>query len=1396
MKKHALFFYAVIIHFFLPLSSHSNNEWIFDHLTIDNGLPHNTINDILRDRNGFLWFATNDGLARYDGYDFTIYRHIRENKNSLTNNKVYTLFEDSKGTLWIGTSSGLNKYNSDLDNFTRYYHDPDNYNSLSNNAVRVIYEDKKGYLWLGTLNGGLNKLDVENHKFTRYNFPNRTVSSVLEDSEGNLWVGTNDPGITLLNRQSNDFDFFAFPPSSYHKGLRESTLKTIVEDEKGNLWVCTEGAGLYLFDKNTKSFTDHFYRSGDSRGLKSNIVNDIFIDQKQKIWLATDGGGINILDTKTSSIEYVQNNIADTRSLSSNAVYKIYNDAEGIIWIGTFAGGVNILNPHLKEFQLFIQRPWQKKSLSHKSVLSFYEDHKKNVWVGTDGGGLNLFNRDQNTFRVYKNEPGNPYSLSSNVVTSMAQDDKGYLWIGTFAGGLNRFDLSTGRFKRYNYDANDSLSLGSNNVWKLLLDKDKTLWVGTLDQLSFYDEKQDAFIKIPKIERTGNLFPGRILALYEDSKGNIWVGSNGLGILDKETLSFTFLDEMIDNTDQLQEYDIRDFHEDRSGNIWIATEGAGIFKYSSRNNQLVNFTTKNGLPSDAIHQIIEDQQGFFWMSTNKGIAKFNPRNGDINNYDAYDGLQSNQFAYSASLLSSGGKIYFGGVNGFNVFDPQNIKVNQKPPDVHLTGFSLFNKPVEIGKKDSPLDKHISQTKEISLPYGSVFSLRFTAINYISTPKNRYKYKLEGFDDWNDVGNQRIATYTNIDPGKYTFKVIAANNDGYWNKEGAEVVINILPPFWRTWVAYVIYFLLGASLLYFIMSFVVNRQKYKHDLMIKDLEKAKIEEINQEKLMFFTNIAHEFRTPLTLILGPLDKLMASYNNAEPSIKKQLSIMGRNAGRLLRLINELMEFRKIEMGKVKLKIVEADMVAFLKDVKSVFDEHARLHDIQFNFNTEKESVFTWFDKEKMEKVFYNILSNAFKFTADCGTVTIDVKIHKPGKKQKKRPFAKIANIEEKETMEIIISDNGIGISEEDLPKIFDRFYQVKNKNNTPRSHSILGTGIGLALSKELVDFHKGEIKVSSKAGKGTVFRILLPLGKEHLEQNIIVEQTSDDYVYQYTPGIFGIPHAELNQHAEPSSCIKNPGEKPILLFIDDNPDMRSYIRSSLEDKYVIHEAENGLHGLKAAKSIMPDIIVSDVMMPEMDGLQLCKKLKEDVNTSHVPVVLLTAKISDDYTIEGFDAGADDYIPKPFNPKVLHSRIKNILEIRQNLRDKFKKEELLEPGEVSVTSADELFLKKAMEVVEKNIGNSEFRVSNFVAEMNMSRSVLYRKFEALTGQSVNEFVRNTRLKRAAQLLSTNELTVSEVTYEVGFSDPQYFSKCFSKYHGVTPSEYAKRKARQELS
>lgn len=1363
----------------------SRGDFLFDQLTIDDGLSNNSVNSIFRDHLGFIWFATSDGLTRYDGYDFRVYRYDRENHQTLSNNRIHFVYEDSNRNLWVGTSMGLNLFNRELDNFTRFLNDPEDENSLSHNVVRTIYEDTSGNLWFGTLGGGLNRFDQRNRRFVRYNFPDRHVSALLEDSNGDLWVATNDQGITLLDWQKNEFTYYPFP-ETYTGGLKPNTLKSLFEDKNGNIWVATEGAGLFIFDKDNKEFLHHYYQSSAANSLSSNIISDIMQFDENTIWLATDGGGINIWDEETRRFEVIKSDIVNVKGLSSNAIYGMLRDTDGVIWIGTFGAGVNILNPHRQQFRFYTQRAMDESSLSHKSVLCFYDDSKGNIWVGTDGGGLNHFNPETGTFKSYGHNSSNKYSISSNAVTSIVEDKKGNLWVGTFAGGLNRFDPESGRFYQYKYNPTREGSISSNNVWKLLEDRDGNLWIGTLDGLELFSYEDNSFRKISGIIGDNQENPTRIIALFEDSKGNIWIGSTGVYVLDKSDLSIRQPD--LGNSDSLKlfDFDIRDFHEDKDGVIWIASEGGGLIAYDPRNESLKSYTMRNGLPSDAIHQIIQDDNDIFWLSTNRGIARFDKNTETFNNYNIHDGLQSNQFAYSASLLSKSGEIYFGGVNGFNVFHPDRIRKNLSPPKVYITELNLFNKPVEIGAEDSPLNTHIMNTREITLPYQSVFSFRFTAINYISTAKNQYKFKLEGFDDWNDVGTQRMATYTNINPGKYTFKVIASNNDGVWNDEGAEIEINILPPFWRTKFAYALYVIAFFVLFYFIQNYILNRQKYKHDLLIKDLEKAKIEEINQVKLRFFTNIAHEFRTPLTLILGPLDKIMSSQDNIDASLKKQLNIMGRNAGRLLRLINELMEFRKIEMGRMKLKIVKADLIAFLHDVKSVFDEHAAMHDITYRFTSDAEVLETWFDKEKMEKVIYNILSNSFKFTPDCGL--IEMHVHNVKRK--------IAGSKEKQLVdhiEIVISDNGIGISEQDLPRIFDRFYQVKNKNAPRQTIGISGTGVGLALSRELIDFHRGEILTSSKPGEGSVFRVSFPMDKAYFDQSIVVEQTSDDFVYQYSPGLYGIPHAELNATPENTQPDKKT-DKPVLLFVDDNLDMRSYIRSAMEDSFSVVDASDGIEGMEKAAELMPDIIVSDVMMPRMDGIQMCKNIKQNVNISHIPVILLTAKISDDHTIEGFDAGADDYIPKPFNPKLLHSRINNILEIRHQLRERFRKEGILEPGEVSVTSADEVFLKNAMEVVERNISNSEFRVSSFVSEMNMSRSVLYRKFEALTGQSVNEFVRKIRLKRAAQLLSLNELTVSEVTYEVGFNDPQYFSKCFSKQYGMTPSDYA-RKNRKKI-
>lgn len=1368
----------------IPLAVGQQYDYQFDHLTIDNGLSNNTVLSITRDHLGFVWFGTNDGLTRYDGYDFKVYRYDREDPESISNNKIYDVLEDRDGNLWIATSAGLNLYHREFDNFTRFFHNPNDHHSISHNTIRTVFEDSSGFLWVGTLGGGLNKYDKKTGQFTRYNFPDPHISSVFEDSDSQLWIGTSAPGLILFNRYNNEFDYFPFPETNIELfGLKPQTGKTIYEDPKGQLWVCTEGSGLYVFDRNTLEFSQHYFREA-GLGLSSNIVSDIFFQDEETAWIATDGGGINIYHVQQGTFSHIRNSIVDRRSLSSNAVYYFVKDHEDIIWIGTFGGGVNVLNPNQQEFQLFTQKGFVPTSLSHRSVLSFYEDSQGQVWVGTDGGGLNLFNREAGTFRHFKHDLADPNSLSANVVTSIIEDAQGVIWVGTFAGGLNRFEPVSGTFSRFMFRPETPNSISSNNVWKLMRDSQDVIWVGTLDGLERFDPVSETFQKIPVNDENGIQFPTRILSLFEDSRGNIWVGSKGLGLLNRQTYRYSFIHDRTAKADILADYDIRDFFEDQHGHIWIASEGAGLFVYDPFRREMQNYTMRDGLPSDAIHQIIQDHLGQIWVSTNRGISRIDPERMTFRNYDVNDGLQSNQFAYSASLVSSNEELYFGGVNGFNVFHPDRIKENKQPPRVFITDFNLFNKPVDIGGEDSPLGSHIMFTHDITLPYGSVFSFRFTAINFISTAKNQYRYRLEGFDDWNDVGDQRMATYTNISPGRYTFRVIASNNDGIWNEEGAFVNITILPPFWRTTWAYLLYTLAFLTLMYFIFKYVLNRQRYQHDLMIKDLEKARIEELNQMKLRFFTNIAHEFRTPLTLILGPLDKIMSSYLDVDTPLKKQLTIMGRNAGRLLRLINELMDFRKIEMGKIKLKIVNADLIAFLHDVKAVFDDHAEQHQINYVFHSDREVLETWFDKEKIEKVIYNILSNAFKFTPDGGRVSLDVVCLDASLQVSE-------NGSQSAFAEIIISDNGIGIAKDDISRIFDRFYQVKYKNGPGRSSGVAGTGIGLALARELIEFHGGEIKVTSQIGKGSVFSVLLPLDRSHLNPELIIEETNDDYVYQYSSGVYGLQRtvsADESTSDEPEHETVT-GNKPSLLFVDDNPDMRAYIKSSLEADYRVYLSADGKKGLEKAAKLMPDIVVSDVMMPHLDGIEMCRQLKNDINTSHLPVILLTAKYSDDFTIEGFDAGADDYIPKPFNPKVLHSRIRNILDTRDQLRQRFRKEGILQPSEVSITSADEQFLQKAMDVVEKYMSDADFRVGTFVSEMNMSRSVLYRKFEALTGQSVNEFVRNIRLKRAAQLLTLNELTVSEVTYEVGFSDPQYFSKCFSRHYGMTPTEYARK-------
>jgi len=1389
-----IIFPTVLMFLVLP-SAYSQRENIgFSHLSIEDGLSQNTVNCILKDSRGFMWFGTNDGLNKYDGYQFKIYRHSTQDSTSLSNNRVYSMIEDQKGNIWIATKSGLNRFIRETNSFKRYLSDPLNKQTLSHNFVRRVYEDSKGNIWIGTLGGGLNRYNptddnIERVKTNCASQPeirreNDKVSSILEDSYGNLWIADHSRGIYLFSPTDNSLKYFPF---SDKNDAPDNSGKTLFEDRQGNIWICTEGEGLYLLNRTTGKFQHYFYKPGGN-SLSNNIVKDIFEDEKGQIWIATDGGGLDILDPETGKFSGYHYDISDPMSLSSNAIYCLYKDNHGILWIGTFNGGVNLFNSNKKAFNHFTQISNNKNSLSHKAVLAFCEDNQGNIWIGTDGGGVNLFNPLKESFKAYRHDPNNHKSLSSDVVTSILQDTKGRIWVGTYSGGLNLFNPSTETFTSYKHDPDNPNSLGINAVWTIYEDLANNLWIGTLGGLELFDPVKGVFTHYltESQETKESVSPEKVTCILEDKKGNFWVGGSGLNRFDRITGRFFPIKDT-----KFMNYDIRHLQEDNNSILWIGLEGGGLMSFDPETNESKTFTSIDGLPNDAVHCIIEDYQENFWISTNKGISRFNRKTSSFRNYDINDGLQSNQLSYGAGLLASNGQIYFGGVNGFNYFYPDSIRDNPSIPNIEITELKIMNKPVEIGGENSPITKDISMTRSITLKHAqSVVTFEFTALNFTSPEKNEYRYKMEGFDDdWNDVGNKRTATYTNLNAGKYIFRVIGSNNDGKWNSEGASLEVVVLPPYWKTFWAFLVYALILFFMLYSYRNYSIKQQKLKNTIILKDIEKAKVEEVNQVKLRFFTNISHELRTPLTLILGPLERLLSTVK--DPEVKNQLLTMRKSSGRLLNLVNELIDFRKMETGHMHLKVSRGDIIPFVSDIKSAFDELALRHKIQYTFKSNTSSFQAYFDLEKLDKIIYNLLSNAFKCTPDRGKIVVAIHITREGENNSphsEEPDYSFGIPLKENFIEISVEDTGPGIASERIPHIFDRFYQVSGSEKTIRNIEKHGSGIGLDLTKDLVLMHHGEVSVISKPGKGSTFIIRLPQGREHFSGEEIKDfHYAAPEIQKYKKSDINMDLEELVLSEKPVRESSGKRARPTVLIVEDQSDLRSFIQDILTPDYEVFEAENGVQGCEIAYREIPDLIISDIMMPEMDGIQLCAELKNDESTNHIPIILLTAKSTVESKMEGFKTGADDYIPKPFSPDLLIVRLQNLISTRELLKEKFKRQFLLQPREVLIESADDKFLVKALKIVEDHISDPVFDVKQFVREIGMSRSVLYRKLEAVTGQSANEFLRNIRLKRAAQLLSQNKMTVSEVSYEVGFNDPQYFSKCFSKQFGKTPSDYA---------
>ncbi|MFT2008191.1 two-component regulator propeller domain-containing protein [Pontibacter sp. 13R65] len=1341
----------------------------FNHLTTIDGLSQSSVNWIHQDKQGYMWFATSDGLNKFDGYEFTIYKYNSKDSTSISDNLIETIYEDSQGNLWIGTrGGGLNLFNRDHDNFTRYLHDPKNNNSISCNEVFSILEDEKENLWIST-SSGLNYFNRSKNVFKRFahdpgnsnSLSNNYVLQLFRGSDGRIWLGCRG-ALNLFDSKRKSFKHFL--PDEYVEG---STISGIAEDEKGNLWVAYDGSGLFYFDVDNEQFT----RVGHTR-IKNTISHNGITSIAQingNLWIGTHQGGLNILNLKTRTFNNYKNQPNNTNSISSNTIHSIFEDRQGNVWIGTWSTGLNVLFNE-KKFLHYKCTSSGGNTLNNSIVKSIMEDEEGKFWIGTEGGGLNYFDRDKNSFINYMSHPS---WESTDYILGMFKTKNGNLWIGSYRGGLNYYNKKNKSFTNFRSDKNNPESLSNDDVSVMLEDYEQNLWVGTWGGgLNLLNKGTDRFIHFKhKPNKPASLSRNLVNALFEDSKRNLWVGTDaGLNLLNKDRKTFkVFLNNEQDPL-SLSNNSILVFHEDKKGRLWIGT-GGGLNLYHPEKEKFTSYTEKDGLPNNVIVSILEDDHGNLWLGTNKGISKFDPKERSFRNYTVGDGLQGNEFKRQAAFKSKSGEMYFGGVNGFNIFHPDSIKDNNYSPPVVFTDFQIFNKSIHPNAPDSPLQEHISVTKEIVLPYHlSVISFEYAALNYLLPEQNQYAYMLEGFDkEWNYVGNARTATYTNLDPGKYLLKIKASNNDGVWNEEGTTLSIIITPPFWKTTQAYILYGVLLSLLMYGALKYYSERIKLQNSLLFEKKQRQLEHDLNEERLRFFTGFSHELKTPLTLILAPVEDLI----NKNGKDKHSLNLIHKNARYLLQIINKLLEFRKTEVDLNELKIAAYKLNSILETWINNYQHLAQKRKVDLIYHATKQDIIAYIDLEKLQIMVNNLLSNAFKFTPVQGRIEV------------------ILN-QDKSNILIQVKDTGIGIHPDAVPRIFNWYYSEGGSKN-------VGTGIGLALTKRLAELHQGDVLVESTLNQGTTFTITIPHDQKLSPnpQKHTVPNVSDYFFDVEVPNLPDFEYLIEKEECEEKIIHTNSETtKEVLLLVDDNPGIIQYLTGLLKDDYNILNAFDGQQGLEKAFKYIPDLIISDISMPKKSGIEFCQSLKHHVATSHIPVILLTVNNTFEYIKNGFTEGADLYVTKPFNGQLLLTQVKSLLEKRKQLKDYFNSntseaEDDNEEENTTLFHLEKKFLDELESTILSHIESEETDVESIAQALGMSRTSLFRKIKAITGQNINEFIRAVKIKKASELISESGYNISQAAYAVGFSSIKHFRKHFKDQYGKLPSELNTKKS-----
>ena len=1284
--------------------------------------------------------------------------------------RAWHFLEDASGDIWMGTRGvGLARYLRANDSIVTYTHDPDNAASLANDTVNAICEDRKGILWFGTRRG-IDRFDRTTGTFVHCDQSRgNRVYTIVEDQEQSLWLGTED-GLCRLDGSRTSFERYR------NTNRKRDIIRYLFEDSRHDLWVASD-SGLARFDRSTNRFMIARASRGNIPIIPSfYTLRPILEDRTGAVWITIDGVGLGMFDREKQALEVYAPNARDRYAVPENTVTTIYEDRLGTLWIGMLNTGVRRVERSRGPFIHIAQNPFDKIQLSNRVVTSILEDTEGTLWVGTSDG-LDRLDLTTGTGTHYRADPNDSRSLSNGRILSLAEEAPGKLWVGT-SHGLNMLNKATGTFTRFTPDPGKLGNIFAYTVQSICIDRSGTMWLGggvSNGILQRFNRRDRTFTSydVRDVGWTGpNAF--NICSIHEDRLGVMWFLGRGLGVFDRSVGRATYYRFIPESSGGLSAEGPTSLCEDAQGVLWIGTR-AGLDRFDRASGTFSHVTVKDGLPSNQVFGILEDNRrssrteglpGNLWLLTPMGISKYTPSTGAVRNYGPSDGVPIAPSLWArACFKGRNGYMYFGGTNGLVRFHPDSVRDNTHVPPIFLTDLRIANKSVLPGEAGSPLTESITETKHLVLSYlDDMISFEFAALDYAVPEKNQYAYKLEGFDrDWIHSGNVYTATYTNLDPGGYVFRVKGSNNDGIWNEEGASLSITINPPWWTTTWAYLAYVLIIGGLLYSVYRVRMNRLRLAHQLQIEELESTRMHELDRLKSQFFANISHEFRTPLTLILGPARQLLEGSNDEETRTKADL--IHRSARRLNRLVDELLDLAKIEAGEMKLSTRPVNVISAVHDVVLTFQPLAERKKITCRCSCDEHEIVAHLDRVKIDKILTNVLSNAFKFTPDGGRVDVSVSVQPS---------------EEGGAVAITIADTGIGIPAEHLDKIFDRFYQVDGSHTREQE----GTGIGLALTKELVELHKGRIEVESVEGRGSTFRLIFPLGTAHLKPEEIGGDAGECPHEKATPqadeGVTG-----TDEHGRDRG-VSEKGGLPSLLIVEDNADVRKYVSSILENSYRIIEAQDGEEGFDKSVGCIPDLIITDLMMPKMDGFHLCGKLKADSRTSHIPVIMLTAKATSKDKIDGLESGADDYIMKPFEARELEARIRNLIEQRKRLHEHFRTYGLVDMAAQNVTSVDQKFLRKAMEVVIEHVGDTSFSVEVFAELMAVSRSLLFRKMESLLGEPPSELIRRTRLDRAAKLLEARAGNISEIALEVGFSNPSHFAEGFRKRFGCTPTQY----------